>query len=461
MPRPSPVPAALRLLPLLLALLGAGAPLRAEPPGPADAARTARQAAALASPDASRRRAALAALPALLEQDALVEARVLPPLRELVRTRGEDERVLAVQALARARSAEGQRLWLQLALDDAQPEPVLRAAIDALVPRATPDGLLTALLEAASDRALRPTQRALALEAVGQAGGPAADLRLGLARPGADWVEEAGRALGLARRGGPRAIGRLVELLGSEDACPRVHAWEGLKRLTGQSLPPEQEPWASWWRAEREKAGTAGPAAPGEDPDGRYAQADGTHQPRYYGIPIPRRAGGTRVVFCCDVSQSMYGLPLERSRRELLATLKELTSEDRFEVVAFHEAPLPWAGRLVRAHPVQKVRALDWFLALEPTSYTNVYDSLEIAFGYGGRGRRAQAPAERLDAVFLLTDGEPNRGRWTGTREIVREVRTLAQPGIPLHAVGASEAAHPLLRALAAATGGTFTDGIE
>lgn len=445
------------LLPVLLLGAASGAH-PAEPPSPG-AARAARLSAALGSREAARRKAALAELAGVMAQDAALESRLLPLLGEVLRLRAEDERALAAQALARATTWPGQQLWFYAALDERQPEPVLRAAIDGLQPGTIADALLTLLLEAASDKARPGTQRALALEALGQAGATAADLRLREAREGADWVEESGRALGLARRGGPRALGALVELMGHEDACPRVHAWEGLRRLTGEPLPPAQEPWAAWWRAQREKAGTAGPAAPGEDPDGRYAHPEGAHQPRFYGIPIPRKPHGTRVVFCCDTSHSMQGPPLDRARRELLATLKDLSSEDRFGLVAFHEQPLAWSPRLVRAHPVQKVRAVDWFLALEPMASTNVHDSLERAFGMGGRGRQAVAGEPPLDALFLLTDGEPNVGRFTRASDLLREVRAWAQPATPLHAVGASQDAHVLLRALAEATGGTFVDG--
>jgi hypothetical protein len=289
-------------------------------------------------------------------------------------------------------------------------------------------------------------------------------MRLALARQAAEWVEESGRALGLARRGGPVAIEHLIRLLGHADVAPRVHAWEGLVRLTGRQFPPDRALWEAWAKARVEPAAAApAPAAPA-DPDDRYAPTAPAHVPRYYGVPVPKKRATSRVVFCCDVSQSMYGPPLDRSRRELAKTLKELTTAHRFDVIAFNENALPWAGRLVRAHPVQKVRALDWYLNLEPTSYTNIYDSLEIAFGYAGRGRKALADPEPLDAIFLLSDGEPNRGRYREPAQLVRELAELSRisaPSIPIHTIGAGEAAFALLRDIASRTGGTFTDAFE
>jgi hypothetical protein len=115
----------------------------------------------------------------------------------------------------------------------------------------------------------------------------------------------------------------------------------------------------------------------------------------------------------------------------------------------------------VRAHHVQKERAIDWFLGLEPTSHTNLYDAVELAFGYAGRGRRAVEAPERLDAVYLLSDGEPNRGRHLQPDPIVKAITELSQGDIPVHTVGAGEIALDLLKRIATTTHGTFVDAFE
>jgi hypothetical protein len=293
-------------------------------------------------------------------------------------------------------------------------------------------------------------------------GGPGADVRLFLARPGAEWVEESCRALAIGRRGGAEAVDHLIALLGHEDVCPRIHAWESLTRLTKRTLPPEKDAWARWWHAQggRLVPVAGGPEAPPAEGD-RYAPPPTAHVPRFYGIPLPKRGTESRVVFCLDVSQSMYGPALDRCRRELLVTLKQCTTAYRFDVVAFNENVVPWARRLVRAHPVQKERAIDWFLGLEPTSYTNLFDAVELGFGYAGRGRRAVESPERLDAVYLLSDGEPNRGRHLQPDPIVKAIDELAQGTVPVHTIGAGEAAFHLLKRIAAVTKGTFVDAFE
>ena len=426
------------------------------------AARRGRVVAGLGASDPARRRAALGELLAAARQDEGLGAPVLPALKEVLRLRDAGERAQAARALLALHGPEAEGLWLRLLADPVEDERVLLAAVESAAERAGDAALARTLVERSSDPRQTPAARGLALEALGALGGPAADLRLALVGPQAGWLEESCRALGLARRAGLEAVPALIALLHHADAAPRVHAWEGLVRLTGRSLPVEAAPWEAWWKAR----GTAPPALAGgpsaaSEPHDRYAAPASQHVPRYYGVPVPRRGAEQHVVFCIDVSQSMYGPPLERSKKELQKTLHELPSTARFEVVAFNENALPFAGRLVRAHPVMKARAGEWFLALEPTSYTNLYDALEIAFGLAGRGRRAVEPAERLDAIFVLSDGEPNRGRYREPGPIVKAVAELSRPDLPVHTIGAGEAAFSLLRRLAQATGGTFTDAFE
>jgi hypothetical protein len=166
-------------------------------------------------------------------------------------------------------------------------------------------------------------------------------------------------------------------------------------------------------------------------------------------------------VFCLDVSQSMYGPGIAEARIELRRALEDLPSSHRFEIVAFNECVMPWAGRLVKAHPVQKHRAIRHLEAIEPTSYTNLYDAVDKAFGYQGGGRWPVEDPEALDAVFLLSDGAPNRGLHRTEDAVVRHVGLLADGKVPVHTIGAGEAVFPLLRAISGATGGRFVDAFR
>lgn len=441
-----------------LCLLLGGLRAQAEPPQ----TRGERVLAGLTAPEPERRRGALGELAAAVREEPGLGTRVLPALKELLRLRGPEERAPAVRALLALTTEEATALWLKVLAHDDEDERVLAAAVDAAADRAGDAPLARALVQRSGDPKATPSQRGLALEALGVLGGAGADVRLFLARPGADWVEESCRALGLLRRGGAEAVPRLIALLAHADASPRMHAWEALARLTRQAFPPEKAPWEAWWATQAGRLAplVGGPgAAPG--PDDRYTPPAVPFVPRFYGLPLPRRAAESHVVFCLDVSQSMYGPSLDRSRLELEKTLKDCTTAYRFDVIAFNENVLPWAGRLVRAHPVQKARAIAWFLGLEPTSYTNLYDAVELGFGYAGRGRRASASPERLDALYLLSDGAPNRGRHLQPDPIVKAITALSEGNVPVHTIGAGEAAFDLLKRIAAATHGTFLDAFQ
>ncbi len=203
------------------------------------------------------------------------------------------------------------------------------------------------------------------------------------------------------------------------------------------------------------------PAKPSPPKAGkRYAAKKPVHVPHYYDIPIPKP--GSRVVFCIDASQSMYGTGIEQARRELGKTLMDMPSAHEFEIIVFNEKVLPWAERMVPAHPVLKHLAILRLAEIEPTSYTNLYGAVEMAFRYAGRGSRSgDEPPVKLDAIFLLSDGAPNRGQYRNHERVVKHIARMSKGEIPVHTVGAGEEVFPLLRAIAKATGGTFVDAFE
>jgi hypothetical protein len=157
----------------------------------------------------------------------------------------------------------------------------------------------------------------------------------------------------------------------------------------------------------------------------------------------------------------MWGDGITKARAHLTRTLKELPTTAAFEIVCFNERVTPWAERLVRAHPVQKARAIAFLDAQDAVSFTNLHDAIETAFSHAGRGRHPVADPQPLDAVFVLSDGAPNRGRFVDPEQVLEAVVALAAKTAPVHAVGAGESAFPLLRRIAAATGGRFVDAYD
>jgi len=420
--------------------------------------------AALGSPRADDREAALARLEAWVRRGDALGTRAVRPLVDVLRRRPPREAARAVALLAHVPQPRARQAWLG-ALDPTADPLVFRAAVEAARSRADDAEAVKALLERARDDKASDAARALALEALGHAGGEAA--RLLLARPveaagGERWLLASGRALGLACLGGREAASALLDLLGHPHEAVRVHAWEGLVTLTRQSLPAEEAPWRAWWQAHPDALRSpipVGEAGAEGDVADRYGGGTPAHVPRYYGIPIDRPR--SRVVFCIDVSQSMYGRGIEQARAELRRTLEAFPTTYAFEVIAFNERLHPFAGDLVPAHPVVKARALAWLDSLETISYTNLYDAVETAFGHAGIGDRAVETPGRLDAVFLLSDGAPNRGRYRREDKVVEAIAALSRRRIPVHAVAAGEEVFPLLRRIADATGGRFVDAFE
>src|SRR5688572_2639410 len=237
--------------------------------------------ASLSSSDAgTRREAARAVERCFVAAPASSRATIVARLRELLRSREPTTRAAAVGVAGRLDDAEALRAWLGR-LDRDEDDRVLAAALEAVGERAPGSDVERALVAALREGPATAGRRALLLDALGGCGGPAADGLLATARPGADWVEESGRALGLARRGGAGAIAALIEILGNADPAPRVHAWEGLSRITRERLPAERAPWAAWWETHRTswpsteaQPGTSSPSPSAARPGGeRYVGA--------------------------------------------------------------------------------------------------------------------------------------------------------------------------------------------
>ena len=432
------------------------------------------------------RERALVALEGLLGRDPAAGIPALPALREVLRVRAAPARARGAGRRRRGPGGEGRAAGGGPAAPPAgPPAPVLAprggGALAAWWRRTDPteetdDRVLAAVVEAAADRggdvafarrlvgAVRdprekPGRRALLLEALGLVPGPASGLVLTVPRPDADWVEESCRALGLMRRAGKDSVPPLIALLGHADAAVRAHAWEGLVKVTCQDLPPLLETWAAWWK---DHGGEPLPSAPPPVPDEkRYARPEPAHLPRYYGVPIRGRGEECRVVFCLDVSASMAKVGLERAGTALADAIRACTTRYAFDVIAFNDGVYPWSVRPVRAHPLQKARAMAWLAALESKSQTNIYDAVEAAFGEAGIGPHPSPEPVRLDAVYLLSDGAPNRGRYHLPSQVVKGIAELSAGKVPVHTFGAGESVFQLLRDIAAATGGVFVDAIE
>lgn len=136
-------------------------------------------------------------------------------------------------------------------------------------------------------------------------------------------------------------------------------------------------------------------------------------KPSYYGIPIHAK----RLVFVIDCSSSMldrtyHGTRISEAKRELLAAINALPSDAEFTIIMFNETIRPWRTELIVATDENKAKAHQFVAGLVPAQATNTYEAL----------REAIYLDSSLEAVFLLSDGKPNRGTIRVPAMIVQDI---------------------------------------
>jgi hypothetical protein len=155
---------------------------------------------------------------------------------------------------------------------------------------------------------------------------------------------------------------------------------------------------------------------------------------RFYGIPTHSH----RVVFCIDISGSML-FPMDgkggrreprinRTRRELLRTLSDLSPGTLFNVYLFAGGTAALGPRLVPATPEHKQAAIAFLEEQGITGGTNIYGVLTEALDSGA------------DTVFLLSDGEPTQGLILDPALIIEEIAARnAHAAATIHTIGLSQ----------------------
>ena len=201
----------------------------------------------------------------------------------------------------------------------------------------------------------------------------------------------------------------------------------------------------------------------------------------FYGIDT----GSRRVLFVVDISKSMedpavarpptasgpkdpFASPLgnariDVARWQLHRAVAALPKDAAFNIVVFSESYKSWQDSMVEASPAVKARAHAFIDGLKPNGVTNIADSLDEAFDLAGAGPMAVPPkgaAQGLavDTVFLLSDGNPNRGRVSDLPVLLEDVLARNRAArLVFHAVGIGEVAgSEFLASLARRTGGLY-----
>lgn len=253
----------------------------------------------------------------------------------------------------------------------------------------------------------------------------------------------AAQGLGVARA--RESVAALIAALGKEERVRvRKAIGESLFRLTGEDFGDLREIWERWWHERG-----ADFVLPAKVPERKAApQGERRTVAAFYGVPVD----SDRVAFVLDVSSSMGGGPfgqgrteLERAVKETLQVVKALPGHAKVNVIVFESEIRVWKKGLTTLSAGAR-KALEGFLAAQkPNGSTNLYDALEAALRLKG-----------VETIYLLSDGDPTTGKFTGEEEILEAVQQLNRDKrAAIHCVALGGGSR-LLRRLSEATMGTY-----
>jgi hypothetical protein len=231
-----------------------------------------------------------------------------------------------------------------------------------------------------------------------------------------------------ARYTEPVAVDFLVSTVNSADGQLKYETARHLTRITGQSFGGLGDKWQAWWKANRanplpkpatdaaaaspEQAGTG--ATVGVSPSISGAKMPWPHKlPEFYGVPVYAK----KVAFVIDKSRSMESRVegvsrWDRAADELEKVIRALPNDAEFSLFAFDTGIVTWKANLVPATDENKREAIYFARRLAPSGKTDCYDGLA-----------AGLHADRnLEAVYFLSDGEPNAGPITDSLAIVEAI---------------------------------------
>jgi HEAT repeat protein len=330
------------------------------------------------------------------------------------------DRALAVRALGRLK---GERAWQRLidAVHDETDDRVL-ASMEEVFGQASP-ALLDPLLAEFRD-AKDPVERAALLRMALAI--PSQEARA-LARTRAamidHWAVQATAIEALRRDREPGIDALCIRLLDQEDPAVSASAIEVLTRRTHRRFGNDVIAWKTWW-ATREKVAALEKAMEEADRNAERKTVSREEKPEpvrsyFFGVPVR----GRKVVYVFDMSGSMRS-KLALATKQLLDSVKGLPPSSEFEVVFFNEFVYPWRRRLSHADPVTKAMLQKHVAELEIKSYTNLFDAIETGLEL------------EPDEMFVISDGEPNRGRKQMPREFLAELKRLNPRGkVRIHTV--------------------------
>ncbi len=261
-----------------------------------------------------------------------------------------------------------------------------------------------------------------------------------------------------------------------EDESLKIKALKTLVGLTHQNMGLVGGDWKKWWELARPRF---------EFPEGKEDGITTVHvrDLSYFGIEVASK----RVGFLVDISSSMTQMVAVRSeaeraadaaaeeqgttvvvkkekkgkkkgggggrkarkidilKKELVRVLQKLPPDMFINIITFDAVYRPWQKQLVPLAGPGRARAINYVKNLKTGHGTNVFDTLEFAL-----------KDRRVDTIYLLTDGQPTRGRITKPAEILKEIGIQNRVrGVTIHCIAFGQESK-LLEDLAAQNGGAY-----
>ncbi|MDP6636292.1 MAG: VIT and VWA domain-containing protein [Phycisphaerae bacterium] len=148
--------------------------------------------------------------------------------------------------------------------------------------------------------------------------------------------------------------------------------------------------------------------------------------------PNPRNAStavvAKNVIAVFDHSGSMSDKKIAQAKDALRFILKNLNSEDKFNVVAYNDSVETFFGKTVGANKEKITVALDMVDRLEATGGTNIHEALQVALKQIDKSKRPSY-------VIFLTDGQPTVGK-TEEKDILYDTKTANKCGARIFTFG-------------------------
>jgi hypothetical protein len=189
--------------------------------------------------------------------------------------------------------------------------------------------------------------------------------------------------------------------------------------------------------------GAAGGTGRGGGGTGDGAGSTGKASTEFFGIG----GYGQTFVYVVDASDSMNDAnKFERARYELLQSIEQLNSDQRYYVIFYNSAAYPMdAPAPLLATPDNIAKTTEWINFVEPTGGTNPLPALLMALTL------------RPDAIYFLSDGQFDPGVMNQLRFRNRPNVKLHVRQIPIHTVAFFDRiAEGLMRMIARNSGGEY-----